>query len=231
MRKQNYFIFIIAIILLVAVAGAANTYISNSYMNVSKISTGDFQPLQIDDDLQVTGTTSFDNNISGDPMNALRVDDNLTVTGDLIVEGSSLIRNYFAEQFFHNDLGETFTISAANVSYNYTIMQFGNFNGFHNESGFMAAEVGGTYKVDASISFSGGANAEYFMTIWVANMELDNCHAHRRLGATGDLGNMGLTCMANINPGDKVNIRITDVVNPAVDIEVFASNLNLVRVG
>ena len=106
----------------------------------------------------------------------------------------------------------------------------GSINGFTFNADGGVMGIAGLYKVDGSYSFSGTPNNEYHIRIAKNDVGLDNCHAERRLGAGGDVGNAGITCFVKITSTDYLNAQVENV-DSAGNPTIHNINFNMLRIG
>jgi hypothetical protein len=107
----------------------------------------------------------------------------------------------------------------------------GSLNGFAlNGATNLTAQVSGLYQVNAKASISAGSPVgDYGMKLYINETGQNNCYDNFKVGA--DHLSMVVTCLVRISAGDNINIKFDDHMNPVTDITVYASNLNLVRIG
>jgi len=114
------------------------------------------------------------------------------------------------------DINLTIPIGAANVWYTVTNFTGGELDGFtlvDNRS--LVVSESGLFVVNHAESFSDGLNVEYELTIAVNNVTVDGCHARRKLGASGDIGNSGGTCIINLSSSDGVTMVVRNLDSAA----------------
>ena len=157
----------------------------------------------------------------------------LDVNGSLNqTNGNATINMIYGEMYCKNDTGcgvvDLVTPDVYVIMNNQTA---GNINGFTLNSGTnLTAHYSGMYKVDAKVAISDGApSGEYGMKLYINETGQDNCYDHFHIGA--DQISMVITCLVRINVGQNVSIRFDDRASPVSDLTIYASNLNLVRVG
>jgi hypothetical protein len=160
--------------------------------------------------------------------------------GDLNA-GNVTINMIYGSMYNYSDAASpwTFPIAASGVYYNLTNLSAGRLNGFtftsNNQStggSFLTVQVAGEYKADASVSWLASiAGGNYGFAI-VNNYDVTNnrqCYARRE--ATGNVGNVGMTCTMTLAVGDKINIQVEDETAPARDISIHTVSIALHRIG
>jgi len=144
------------------------------------------------------------------------------------VDGGEAGSSYVAA-YQHNETGHLLVIDETDTYYNFTGWNVTHQVGFSSNGADALILYDGDYKIDYSISFSGGANTEYHLTIFVNDDEKYECHFARKIGTGGDVGNGGATCILSLVSGDVITTRIENVDNKN-DINVYDANVNIMRV-
>lgn len=90
--------------------------------------------------------------------------------------------------------------------------------------------IAGTYRVDATMSFSATANATITVRIFKEGVGQTNCTAQRKVSAGGDVGDLMTTCLVSASANDSFAIYVTSDGNGDTVTPVEA-NLNIVRIG
>lgn len=123
-------------------------------------------------------------------------------------------------------IGIPLILTAYNISFNQS-----NYTSNFNYNGLYATVLKtGFYKMDYSLSFSGGGSSEYEAGVLVNNKEKESCSSFRKLGASGDVGNTGGTCILSINQSDDISLYIADEEAPAQNIFVKSANLVMMEI-
>jgi hypothetical protein len=146
--------------------------------------------------------------------------------------GNATINMIYGEMYCKNDSGcGTIDLVSADVYVAMANQTSGNNNGFAlNGATNLTAQYSGMYKAEAKVVVTGGVPAgEYGMKLYINETGQNNCYDHFHVGA--DQVSMVITCLVRINAGDNVSIRFDDHASPVTDLTIYASNLNLVRVG
>lgn len=177
--------------------------------------------------------TSISNGADWGITGELDVVKNAYIQGDLDVTGNFTGNQIYGEMWNHSDNGFVIDLVTQMVYENITNLDTGLNNGFfHNTTNsILIAQIGGFYKIDYSISFSGSANSEVGFTVGIDGQEQDQTHSHRKIGTGGDVGNTGGTGIIILNEGDAVTLMARDEAAPVQDITIFAININLLRIG
>lgn len=139
-----------------------------------------------------------------------------------------------------NSTAWTFPIAASGKYYNLTGLALGELNDFTftdaaqvSGGSYLTADKAGTYKMDFSMSFGSTGKGLYGIAV-VHDFDVDthrDCYARRQVSATGDVGNIGITCIMDIDVGDEINVQIEDEDNPVKDIKIHTVNINMIRIG
>lgn len=174
----------------------------------------------IDGWITITGNT----NVIGD----LNVTQNFTgnqIYGEMWFDGNGTINTLINTQdvwepiIGFNDTGETIGQSLNGFTFDET-----------NE--WLTAQVAGKYQVAYFLSFGNvGNNQEYQTAIFINNItQQNNTDAHRKIQASGDVGNTGTTAFIDLTVGDNVSLKIKNVDGTS-NVVGHASNVNLIRIG
>ena len=163
---------------------------------------------------------------------SIKIDGNLEQTN-----GNATINMIYGEMWNYTSAGWTFDIDAADIYYNLTGL-IDDANGFTfvdnpTETGgsHMIAQVKGLYKLDFSMSFKSIAVGGEFGISIAHDYDPDthrNCYARRE--AATDIGNVGITCVMDLEVGDPVAIMIENE-NTNRDIIIYTVNMNVLRIG
>ena len=109
-----------------------------------------------------------------------------------------------------------------------------NLNGFNFTGGFktnssLTAGVAGTYQATYMASGSGQNNHVYFTSVFINEVNQDQCENHKKMAAGGDVVTQSGNCIIKLNYNDKVSVRTADI-GATGDGEYFSGNINLVRI-
>lgn len=95
----------------------------------------------------------------------------------------------------------------------------------------LISQIAGKYKIDYSISTgNAGNNQEYQFAIAINDIIQNNTDAHRKIGASGDVGNAGGSGFIDLVINDRINLQARNNDGNA-DLLVHAVNVNLIRIG
>lgn len=130
-----------------------------------------------------------------------------------------------------------FSIPLDNVYYNVTFMEQGNLNGFNftqatqaNGGSYLTATRNGTYRIDATISFSVAVAGGLYAFVIGRNFDSTNYDCYTRREVSAIVGNIGITCIMPLVRGDIINVMVEDEVAPARDISLHNMNLNIIEI-
>ena len=138
------------------------------------------------------------------------------------------------EIWIYNDTGYLFQINANDVYYNLTEVEIGEYRNINISNGYFTIQQEGIYKIDTTLSFSGSGGSTHSAAVFKNDIKQEDCYIRRKLGAGGDVGNMGDSCLLNLSVGDVVNYRIEDedpAPAPANDITIISFDMNMMRLG
>jgi hypothetical protein len=171
------------------------------------------------DNFQVAGTSFFDNNV--------KINGNLNLTN-----GNATINMIYGEMYCKNDSGcGKIDLVTSDVYVAMRNQTAGNLNGFTlNGATNLTAQHSGMYKAEAKVAVTAGSPAgEYGMKLYINETGQNNCYDHFHVAS--DQVSMVISCLVRINSGDNVSIRFDDHASLITDLTVYASNLNLLRIG
>jgi hypothetical protein len=140
--------------------------------------------------------------------------------------------NYYVEGYYYNSTagGTPYTIdvTTTNTNYNLTNWSAGEYNGFTFENNGVTAMYKGVYQLSGSITFTGG-NDEYAFVMAINNTPISKC-GMGMTGTSANRDNIALTCLVELNTGEHLNLYVMDKNNPATDIDIYKTNLNIIKV-
>ena len=151
---------------------------------------------------------------------------------DLDVAGNITGNQIYGEMYCKNDTGcGVVDLVTQDVYVAMANQTAGNLNGFTlNGASNLTAQVSGLYQVNAKASISGGTPAgDYGMKLYLNETGQNNCYDNFKVSA--DHISMIITCLVRINAGQNISIRFDDHMNPVTDITIYATNVNLLRIG
>jgi len=167
--------------------------------------------------------------------NGLDVSGNLNQTN-----GNATINLPYAEMWAHSDsgswAGDIITQGIyINLSINSTDTDHSGqtLNGFtyNPTANSLTAEISGLYKASFSVSTGNvGNNQEYQFILSKNNQPENQTDAHRKIGASGDVGNLGGSGFIQLNTGDFINLQARNNDGTA-DLDLHAINVNFIRIG
>ena len=152
------------------------------------------------------------------------------VSADL--SGSKELIQY-GDMWLHLDVGQTIVLPGSMVYVNLNFSNSTIVKGFelNLDEDVLTVLKPGHYKVDYSISFSGGANSEFGGSIGINGLETNSTHSHRKIGTGGDVGNMGATgLLLNLSTNDNISVMIRDEASPTSNPAILAANIVLIRI-
>lgn len=162
----------------------------------------------------------------------VRNDSNQQIDGNLNVDGNFTGNQIYGEMYFLDEVSPTtITITDANTYYQITGLSAGTLNGFSINDSNLTATQTGLYKLDYHVSFSGGSNNVFDLTIGINHAEQTNCENLRKIGTSADVGNIGGTCFVSISAADKIVLFIEDETTPTTNAKIYSVNINLIRIG
>ena len=156
-----------------------------------------------------------------------------TPSSELTVNGDITGNVYYGEMWM---MGNSTSTAIANSGIYYVIgisgevMNSGSLNGFTHSGATSTVINDGVYKVEASISASGGNAKQYHYQFLTNGAENDNCHIARKMGAGGDIGNASINCIMDLDAGDEITVAVENQ-SDATDITIEDLNVNFQYIG
>jgi len=126
----------------------------------------------------------------------------------------------------------TIPILVSETYYNITCFECNDTFGITcNNNHSLIVDYDGMYRIDWTISLTGGINGAYGMGVALnGNIEKSRgCYAMRQV--TSGIGNVGGTCILPMRKGDYVVMQIDDETNPAAAAFFNQANFNMIRIG
>ena len=137
--------------------------------------------------------------------------------------------------WYHNHTATEMNFASDGVYYSLFFTEATHLNGFSYVGGFnsssnLTAQVAGVYSASWMASGDGQNNEEYYTSIFIDEVNQDNCEAHKKMTAGGDIVTMTGTCFIDLVVGDDISLRIADIGGTGTG-NYYSGNLNLVRIG
>jgi len=151
-------------------------------------------------------------------------EDNVNVNGNII--GNQI----YGEMWYHNHTATNINFAVDGTYYllffrNSTLNGF-TFDGLNN----LTALIAGKYKSCFMASGDGQNNHEYYTSVFVNEINQDQCEAHKKMSAGGDIVTQNGCCFIDLTINDKISLRSADIGSTGTG-NYYSSNINLVRIG
>ena len=158
----------------------------------------------------------------------------LNVIGSVNITKNITGNQIYGGMWYHNHSATELTFEDG-VFYNLFMVNATHLNGFTFQGGRLlrsnlTSQVAGLYQTAYMSSGDGRNNHIYFTSVFVNNVNLDNCESHKKMTAGGDIVTMTGTCLIRVQAGDEIDIRTADIGGSGTG-NYYSSNLNLVRIG
>ena len=159
----------------------------------------------------------------------LDVKGNLNVTGNITgnqIYGGAWYHNHTATEltFVDGQFYSLFFVNGTNIN------GFDFYDGFLSENSNLTAQIPGKYHVTYMSSGDGQNNHAYYTTIFIDDVEQDNCESHHKMSAGGDIITQSGNCFIDLIAGSEVSLRTADVGASGTG-NYYSANLNLIRIG
>jgi len=137
--------------------------------------------------------------------------------------------------WYHNHTSTSINFATQYENYTLFMTEAEHLNGFSYTDGGTAstnltALVGGLYQIVYNAIGDGQNNHIYVTSVFVNNVAMNNCDAHKKMAAGGDIVTMGGNCIIELNSGDDINVGVSDWSGTGTG-NYYGANLNLVRIG
>ena len=155
--------------------------------------------------------------------------------GDADVTGNITGNSIYGEMNYHNHTATEVNFVSQYANYTLFMTEADSLNGFTfvgggGESSNLTAQVSGKYDVYAKAIGDGQNNHVYILSVFVNDIAVDNCDAHKKMSAGGDIVTMSTSCFIDLNIGDDINLKISDWTGTGTG-NYYGGSLKLVRVG
>ena len=164
------------------------------------------------------------------------------ITGDTLARGdinqttgNATINNIYGGMYYHNHTGTTLSFAGSSVFYNLFMTNASHLNGFIYQGGWgqvsnLTAQFSGLYQAVYMGIGSGVNNHIYLTSVFVNNVNMENCGNHKKMSAGGDVTTQSGICFIDLQVGDVVDIRTADYGDTGNGV-YYGGNMNLIRVG
>jgi len=137
--------------------------------------------------------------------------------------------------WYHNHTATNLNFAVDGTYYSLYFTNATHLNGFTFTGGFMTdsyltASVAGLYTTTYMAGGDGQNNHEYYTSIFINEVNQDNCEHHKKMSAGSDIVTHTGNCFIYLDVGDNVSLRTADVGDTGTG-NYYSSNLNLVRIG
>jgi len=165
--------------------------------------------------------------------------DDVEIIGDLNVTGNITANQFYGEMWFNSHTtGVRSSILTQGVPVNVSGFKLGTETGvdlngfvFDTENEWLSCKVAGKYQSNYQLSFGNtGNNQEYIIVLAVNNVLQNKTATHRKIGASGDVGNTAGLGYLDLNIGDNVSMSVINV-DGTDDIISHSGSVNLIRIG
>jgi len=177
------------------------------------------------------GTNQIYNLVSG----IFRFLDSMFIDGDLDVTGNITGNQIYGGMFYHNHTATQLNFAVDGQFYQLFMPNATHINGFSHEDDSLTgsnltAQVTGLYQASYMASGDGQNNHEYYTSVFVNEVNQDNCEYHHKMASGGDIITQNGVCFIAVSVGDKISLRTADIGGTGTG-NYYSSNLNLVRIG
>jgi len=144
----------------------------------------------------------------------------ITLTGCTSDNYYLFSNSVYGSMYLVNETGRVIVLNGTDIYSKITDLNSNlNYNvDFSNNS--LIINYAGIYKIDYGISFSGGSNSVYGLSIAINNTKYLPCYVHRTTSAGMGIGNVGSSCLASLNVNDSISLIIGDeagiIANPSI---------------
>ncbi len=159
----------------------------------------------------------------------------LFINGNLNVTGNMTGNMYRGSMWYHNHTGTSLIFTQAELFFPLFFTNSTCDNGVTFQGGFLqesslTVEFGACYLINFAASGDGQNNHEYFTQVFVNDIEAEECGAHHKMAAGGDIITQSGSCIVDLVAGDVITLRTADFTGTGTG-NYFSANLNLVKIG
>jgi len=152
--------------------------------------------------------------------------------GNLDIAGNFTGTQIYGEMWqFNLTNPNTITISVIGEFVNITGYRNGTINGFDFVNDELVAQVPGVYQVSFNVGYGDTAMTRHGFAILKKGVQMLNIGAGGVITNNNDVTTPSASGFIRLDVGDRIGLAVEDRFNPANNIEVIASNVNIVRVG
>ena len=155
----------------------------------------------------------------------------LNYNGNFNITGEIYYTQQYAEGYFHNHTNPlVINFPTSGTFVNLTNFTAGSYNGFVFEGNGVTVQEDGIYKLDGTVSFSGGNNGEYGFILLKNGIPQEECGVQRTTSSSA-IGNVGgPSCIIELHVDDHLNIAAMDQGVPTQPITIEVMNMNIYKI-
>jgi len=156
------------------------------------------------------------------------------ITENLDVEGNLTGNQIYGGMSYHNHTATEINFATQYENYTLWMDDADSLNGFSHlttsgGSSNLTALVSGKYQANIKGIGDGQNNHIYVMSLYVNDVSIDECDAHKKMSAGGDIVTMTSFCIVDLNVDDVIDVKISDWTGTGTG-NYYGGNLNLVRI-
>jgi hypothetical protein len=156
---------------------------------------------------------------------------NAVADDSLLFDGTAWINipHTYGELYYHSDIA-TLDFSTDVALINVTGLTNGVFSNvtLSDTDGSITIIDADTYLISLSASFRAASAGDFDLHVGIDGVDQDKCHANRRIGTGTDVGNIGITCMLELDAAEVVTFMVNSVASETIKFE--ALNWNMERI-
>ena len=156
------------------------------------------------------------------------------ITENLDVEGNLTGNQIHGKMSYHNHTATEINFATQYENYTLWMDEADSLNGFSHlttsgETSNLTTLVAGKYQAHIKGIGDGQNNHIYVMSLYVNDVSIDECDAHKKMSAGGDIVTMTSFCIVDLNVDDVIDVKISDWTGTGTG-NYYGGNLNLVRI-
>lgn len=149
----------------------------------------------------------------------------------LIYNGTEWVNvpHTYGEIFYHSDNGTLdFSTTAALINVTGITNGVSNNTTLSGTAGTITIIDADTYSIQSSESMRAASAGTFNFHVGVNGVEQHKCHANRKIDNASSVGNVGISCLLELNAGDVLTNMVNSVGSETVKFEHL--NLNVQRI-
>lgn len=135
----------------------------------------------------------------------------------------------YGSMYVHNESGQLLTIPGTGAYYHIDFLNASFLANMSSSGANLSITQNGTYLVDFSLSFTGGASKDYEFTVLVNGTAQETCDSYSRPTTVNDIRIATGTCVLLLGSGARVSLAVEQLTAGAVNVNLYIANLRVTK--